>query len=79
MITFEDVDGQTIATILDDTGNDEDLQVIWSEGDELLYLSQSLQCGCDDPVITITATQGLYLRDILNDILIEEEEDDEEA
>jgi choline kinase len=71
MITLEKEGERNTVTILDDTGQDEEVMFIWDEGGDLFYISQKNFEG-DDPVIAITKLQAAILKDVLNDIIVED-------
>lgn len=68
MITVEAQGTTQVATILDDSGHDEDLKVAWDIGGSLLVMVMTLDDE-DDQVITLTRLQALYLRDLLNEVI----------
>ena len=72
MITHEFDGEHYIVTILDDTGHDEELQLVWAEGGELFTVIQHYE-EVEDTVIHMTPLQATLLRDILNMVIIEED------
>jgi hypothetical protein len=68
LLTVEQHGPTQVATILDDSGNDEDLKVAWDIGGSLIVLAMTLDDE-DDQVITLTSRQALLLRDLLNEVI----------
>jgi hypothetical protein len=70
MLTLEVRGDNHVVTILDDTGQDEEVFFTWEVGGELFFISQNNFEG-DDPVIALTKLQAAILKDVLNDIILE--------
>jgi hypothetical protein len=76
MISSE-VDGKhNFVTIMDDMGQDEDIILSWTEGEETFSIVQYINDQTPPNTIIMSSLQAAYLKDILNDIIIEEDEDD---
>lgn len=75
MITTEVDDDNNIITIIDDTGNDEDLILTWTTGEDFITLTQYFNDETAPNLIVLSSMQVSLLKDVLNEILIEEDED----
>jgi hypothetical protein len=75
MITTEVDDDNNIVTIIDDTGNDEDLILTWETGEDFITLTQYFNDETAPNLIVLSSMQVSLLKDVLNEILIEEDED----
>lgn len=75
MITTEVDDYRNIVTIIDDTGNDEDLILTWETGEDFITLTQYFNDETAPNLIVLSSMQVSILKDVLNEILIEEDED----
>ena len=74
MMTHEiGLDDENIVTILDDTGNDEDVILYWEDDGDMLFMTQQFDDE-DDAIISLTATQCMVLKEILNNIIIDDED-----
>lgn len=74
MMTHEiGLDDENIVTILDDTGNDEDVTLYWEDDGDMLFMTQQFDDE-DDAIISLTATQCMVLKEILNNIIIDDED-----
>ena len=74
MITTEVDDDNNIVTIIDDTGNDEDLILTWETGEDFITLTQYFNDETAPNLIVLSSMQVSLLKDVLNEILIEEDE-----
>jgi hypothetical protein len=70
LISLEKNGVTNIVTILDDSGQDEELVFTWDEGGDLFYMLQKNHEG-DDPVIAMTKLQAAVLKDVLNNVIVE--------
>ena len=72
MISHQIMGRDYVVAILDDAGQDADLQIRWEENGDSVALVQNNPD--DDPVaIILTPLQASYLRDVLNNVIIIEE------
>ena len=72
MISHQIMGRDYVVAILDDAGQDADLQIRWEENGDSVALVQ--HNPDDDPVaIILTPLQASYLRDVLNNVIIIEE------
>lgn len=73
MISSQIMGRDYVVTILDDAGQDADLQIRWEENGDSVALVQNNPD--DDPtVIILTPLQASYLKDVLNNVIIIEEQ-----
>lgn len=71
MISVERDGRDSIVTILDDAGQDADLEIRWEENGASMALVQN-NTDDDPSVIILTPLQASILKDVLNSVLIEE-------
>jgi hypothetical protein len=69
VITHEKIGKAHVVTILDDAGNDADLELHFEDGASTIAIRQNNPDTGEGDVLVITPMQGIYLREILKDML----------